>query len=150
MYPSQERLARGTNWRVDCKFQENFQNTDKLLTLNREDGPLSAERILARNNSNSRFKFQNILLLYDDYCLILPDANNFLTILVQDAHNQPSTTNPGLKKILKLLASTNYWQGMGKFIKKCINNSHTCKEAHFNNDETPGLLYPLQISTYPW
>lgn len=135
---------------LTVNFMETFEITDKLLTLNREHTSLAAERLLARNNSSSKFTLENGLLLYDDNRLVVPDVDNIRTALVQDAHNQPSTAHPGVKKTFKLLASRYYWKGMGKFIQQFINNCHTCKRAHVSHDKTPGLLHPLPIPTYPW
>ena len=135
---------------LNVNFMETFEITEKLLWLNWEVSSLEDKRNIAWNKSDSWFKIEDGVLIYDQDRLVVPDVDNIRTALVKEAHGQPSTAHPGSKKTLQLLSARYYWKGMKSFINQFISNCHPCRQSHINHDKTPGFLHSFPTPNHTW
>ena len=63
----------------------------------------------------NNYKLVNGLLFYRKY-LVVPNVNNLYTNLIREAHEQPLTIHPGIRKTYELLRKRYYWKGIKSFI----------------------------------
>ncbi|KAI0991384.1 hypothetical protein K3495_g16803, partial [Podosphaera aphanis] len=100
-------------------FMETFQLVDKILDANRNDPSLQSSRVDATNNTDSLYKIEDNLLLYQGR-LVVPNVENLQTNLIREAHDQPSVAHPGCKKTLRLLQARYYWKNMRPNVEQFV------------------------------
>lgn len=130
--------------KLEICLTETFELVDRLLLANKNDQSLVHEREQETSSSEGPYKLEEGLLLYKGR-LMVPDVDNICTNLITEAHTQPSTAHPGLKKTLQLVGARYYWKGMKEFIKRYIDNCHDCRKSHLSHEKQPGWLHSLPI-----
>ncbi|KAI1001697.1 hypothetical protein K3495_g6500 [Podosphaera aphanis] len=130
-------------------FIETFQLVNRILEANRQHPSLKETRDLVSKNTESPFRIEEDLLLYQGR-LVVPDVPNLQTDLIREAHDQPSVAHPGCKKTLRLLQARYYWKGMRTAVEQFIQNCHPCRRSHLHQDKAPGWLHCLPVPHHPW
>jgi len=72
-------------------------------------------------------------------------SENMHTELLQEVHDQPSTSHPGNKRIIDLVQRFYYWPGHRATIRRYIRNCHACQRSKVPRDSINGLHHPLPI-----
>jgi len=72
------------------------------------------------------------------------------TELLQEIHDQPSTSHPGIRRTVDLVQRFYYWPGHRATIRQYIRNCHACQRSKAPRDGTNGLLQPLPIPQQRW
>lgn len=127
--------------------------TLQVLQANRTAPEIEEQRTLARTETNGIWTLTDGLLFRANK-LVVPDAMvddaPLKTLLIKEAHDQISTSHPGIRKTKELLSQRYYWKGLPQDIERYIRNCSICRRSHVPRDKTPGLLQPLPVPERPW
>jgi len=77
-------------------------------------------------------------------------SKKLYTELLQEIHDQPSTSHPGIRRTVDLVQRFYYWSGHRATIRQYIRNCHACQRSKALRDGTNGLLQPLPIFQQRW
>jgi hypothetical protein len=75
---------------------------------------------------------------------------NMHTELLQEIHDQPSTSHPGNRRTTDLIQRFYYWPGHRATVRQYIRNCHACQRSKAPRDGTNGLHQPLPIPQERW
>jgi hypothetical protein len=96
-----------------------------------------------------RFSHKNGLWYKGDK-LLVPDALDVRTTLIEEAHDTPYSGHLGFKKTLELLQRNYWWPRMRDHIKKYVDTCDSCQRNKSSNQKPGGLLQPLPIPERNW
>ena len=65
--------------------------------------------------------------------------------LLHEHHASPAAGQPGVDRTFKRLASSFYWKGMRKDVKKFVEACFECQTTKYSAQRPTGLLQPLPI-----
>jgi len=77
-------------------------------------------------------------------------SENMHTKLLQEVHDQPSTSHLGNKRIIDLVQRFYYWPDHRATIWRYIRNCHACQRSKASRDSINGLHHSLPISQERW
>ena len=129
-------------------FMDSFQLIEAIVQHNRTDPAMEPLRDLARKETKGYTLEDG--LLYRRERLVVSEADNLRTRLIQEAHDQISSAHPGTRKTQHILSEKYYWKGLKGYVERYVGNCTKCRQAHAPRDKTPGLLHPLPIPDHPW
>lgn len=129
-------------------LNSSYELIDEVLKANREHPSLEAFREKAAKEEHG-WKLKNGLLTRYGK-LMVPDAENLRTHLVDSVHSTLATAHPGKAKTRKVLHTQYYWPGSIADVNQFVEFCRVCDRSKIPRDKTPGLLHPLPIPERCW
>ena len=135
-----------TPWRgIFARIHEANKLDDQLKEYRQAvvDGisKLHGVRINERRESSTALYTRNGLLW-------VPDA--FHIELLQEVHDLPSSSHPGINRTVDLIRRHYYRPGHVAKVRQYVRNCHHCQRSKAPRDSTNGLLVPLPSPEQPW
>jgi hypothetical protein len=125
-----------------------YELIDAILTSNRTHDSLKVFRERAEKEQQGWKMTDGLLTRFGK--LMVPDADNLRTKLIEEVHARMVTAHPGRTKTTKLLSEQYYWPGLPGDCAVYIANCRACRRNNIPRDKTPGLLQPLPIPDRCW
>ncbi len=141
--------------RVDVLLVESKANLYQRVRMTNQTNELCDEYRQAMNENKLKFhttKLKNCEII--DSVLfrkgLLWVFENMHTELLQEVHDQPSTSHSGNKRIIDLVQRFYYWSGHRATIRRYIRNCHACQRSKASRDSINELHHSLSISQKRW
>jgi len=141
--------------RVDVLPIEPEANLYQRVRMINQTDELCSEYRQAMNENKLKFHTTKLKdceiiddVLFRKGLLWVPE--NMHTELLQEVHDQPSTSHPGNRRTIDLVQRFYYWPDHRATIRRYIRNCHACQRSKAPRDSTNGLHHPLPIPQERW
>ncbi len=141
--------------RVDVLPIEPKANLYQRVRMINQTDELCSEYRQAMNENKLKFhitKLKNCEII-DDVLFrkdLLWISENMHTELLQEVHDQPSTSHPDNRRIIDLVQRFYYWSGHRATIRRYIRNCHACQRSKAPRNSINELHDSLSISQKRW
>ncbi len=141
--------------RVDVLSIESEANLYQRVRMINQTDELCSEYRQAMNENKLKFhttKLKNCKIL-DDVLFrkdLLWVSENMHTELLQEVHDQPSTSHLGNRRIIDLVQRFYYWSDHRATIRRYIRNCHACQRSKAPRNSINELHHSLPISQKRW
>jgi len=141
--------------RVDVLPVEPEANLYQRVRMANQTDELCSEYRQAMNENKLKFHTTKLEdceiidgVLFRKGLLWVPE--NMHTELLQEIHDQPSTSHPGNRRTIDLIQRFYYWPGHRATVRQYIRNCHACQRSKAPRDNINELHHPLLISQERW